>query len=571
MLKNMKIITKIIVFSVTMLIFIAFVGSVGFYFNNKANRQMTSMYKDRLRPIEWLNDATMKAKMDEANMLYMFLYPNNTNEITKRLDEIAANAKLTDVDIENYKKTKLGPVEVKTLSKLKNDLATYRNMSEYVIQLIKSSQATQAMIAYENSRPILESIQENLRALADYSSKAADQINTQNGKDFMKSEIILIASILASIILGLFLAATITAGIIKPIKLLHHELDSLAGKGGDLTQKINISSRDEIGGFADVVNKFLSNLREIISGVVNEAKNVDASVDIVSKNMQNLYDSMQGVSATTEEMSSSMEQTAASTQEMNATSEDISNSVKVMSVKAQEGLAAAGEIKKRAGELKRSALQSQKTANDIYISTQEKLKYAIEQSKEVEHINELSSAIMAITEQTNLLALNAAIEAARAGEAGKGFAVVADEIRKLADVSKKTAGQIQDITKIVVESVGNLSESSDMVLQFIEKQVIKDYEMLVKSGEQYSDDAATVNSLVTDFSATSQELLASMNSMSESIGNIACINNENVNGISSIATNVVEVNDMASNVNGKVSESKHSVNLLLQFVGKFTV
>jgi methyl-accepting chemotaxis protein len=571
MLKNVKIFTKIIIFSVTLLVFIAFVGAVGYYFNNKSNKQMTSMYKDRLQPVKWLNDVIIKSKADEANMLYIFLYPNNHNEIVKRLDEITANTKVTNAEMANYKKTKLDPFEVKTLKILDKDMATYKDMIDYVIQLVKAAQSTDAIIAYENCRPILQSIQDTLKALADNSAKAADKINTQNGRDFKQSNIILISSVLAAILLGLFLSLAITAGITKPIKLLHHELDTLAGKGGDLTQKININRRDEIGDLAEVVNKFLGNLREIITGVVNEAKNVDASVDVVTQNMQMLYDNMQGVSATTEEMSASMEQTAASTQEMNATSEEISLAVKAMAMKAQDGSAAASEIKKRADELKMSALKSQKTANDIYVSTQEKVKHAIVQSKEVEHINELSSAIMAITEQTNLLSLNAAIEAARAGEAGKGFAVVAEEIRKLADVSKKTAGKIQDITKTVIESVGNLSGSSDMVLQFIENQVIKDYQMLVKSGEQYSEDAAMVMNLVTDFSATSEEVLTSINSMAEAIGDISSTNNENVNGISTIASSAVEMNDMASNVNGKVGESKHSVNLLLKFVGKFTV
>jgi methyl-accepting chemotaxis protein len=320
-----------------------------------------------------------------------------------------------------------------------------------------------------------------------------------------------------------------------------------------------------------VVNNFLSNLREIIYGVVSEAKNVDESFDMVSQNMQKLYSNMQGVSTTTTEMSASMEQTAASTQEMGASTGEISHAVEEMSVKAQDGSVTASEIKKRAEELKKSALKSQKTANDIYINAQDKLKHAIEQSNEVEQINELSSAIMAITEQTNLLALNAAIEAARAGEAGKGFAVVADEIRKLADQSKKTAVKIQDITKTVVESVGNLSGSSDMVLQFIEKQVIKDYQMLVDSAEQYSNDAEMVNNLVFDFNTTSEELLASMHNMTQAINEIASTNNENVAGISSIATSAVDMNDMAANTSGKVNESKQSVDQLLKYVGKFKI
>lgn len=387
----------------------------------------------------------------------------------------------------------------------------------------------------------------------------------------IKLTILGIMVLVLSLALMIAISMIMLTSVLGSISILKVKLDELSKAGGDLTAKIDIKTKNEIGDLANVVNKLLSNLREIIAAVVDEAKNVEASVGVVSNNMKDLYDNMHEISATTEEMSASMEQTAASTEEMNATAEEISHAVEAIALKAQQGSMAATEIKKRADNLKMSAKQSQENANEIYETAQERLKNAIAQSKEVEQINTLSNAIMSITEQTNLLALNAAIEAARAGEAGKGFAVVADEIRKLADESKKTAGEIQDITKTVIESFGNLSGSSDLVLQFIEKQVIKDYEMLVKSGEQYSDDAAAINNLVTNFSATSEELLASIHSMTEAIGEIASTNNDNVNGITSIAASSSDMTGMASDVNGKAEDSKKSTAHLLNIVSKFTV
>lgn len=96
-----------------------------------------------------------------------------------------------------------------------------------------------------------------------------------------------------------------------------------------------------------------------------------------------------------------------------------------------------------------------------------KLSKAIEDTKFVDEINKLLETILDITDQTNLLALNAAIEAARAGEAGKGFAVVAEEVRKLAEESSNTAGQIQKITETVVSSVKELANNSQQLLDFM--------------------------------------------------------------------------------------------------------
>ncbi len=139
----------------------------------------------------------------------------------------------------------------------------------------------------------------------------------------------------------------------------------------------------------------------------------------------------------------------------------------------------------------------------------------------VEHIGVLSDSIMNITSQTNLLSLNAAIEAARAGEAGKGFSVVAGEIRKLAEQSKDTIIQIQLVTSEVIEAVRELSDSSSDLLNFVSNQVTEDYEEFMNVGNRYSEDSDYVDSIMTDFSATTEELLSSIQSMTQVISEVA--------------------------------------------------
>jgi hypothetical protein len=133
----------------------------------------------------------------------------------------------------------------------------------------------------------------------------------------------------------------------------------------------------------------------------------------------------------------------------------LDNGERAISTKASE----AADINKRTNTTKDMVQASQKKANEIFIKTKTQLEKAIEESKVVEQIDVLTGSIMQITSQTNLLALNAAIEAARVGDVGKGFSVVAEEIRKLAEQSKDTVIEIQNISTKVTESVQNLTES----------------------------------------------------------------------------------------------------------------
>lgn len=129
----------------------------------------------------------------------------------------------------------------------------------------------------------------------------------------------------------------------------------------------------------------------------------------------------------------------------------------------------------------------------------ETLKAAIEESKSVDRVNELTEEILSVSSQTNLLALNASIEAARAGEAGKGFAVVADEIRKLADSTRETANNIQSINALVTQAVNKLANNSNAIVEYIDGTIMPDYDRFVENGVQYRDDAAYVNTTMDHF------------------------------------------------------------------------
>jgi len=262
-----------------------------------------------------------------------------------------------------------------------------------------------------------------------------------------------------------------------------------------------------------------------------------------------------------------MQQTAASVEEINASTENIENEVVTMASKAQEGVSASNQISVRATELKKNALDSQQIAKQIIESVEKNLKETIIKSKEVEKIHTLTHTIIEISAQTNLLALNAAIEAARAGEAGRGFSVVADEIKKLAEETRKTANEIQNISNVVVTSVEDLAGDAEKILEFISKQVIGDYQMLVNTSEQYNDDADLMNRLMSDFSLTADQLKTLIQGIMLAMNEVSITVNDGAGGThlisektSVLVNNLIEIqqkmksnSDIVENLNESVS------------------
>ena len=271
-----------------------------------------------------------------------------------------------------------------------------------------------------------------------------------------------------------------------------------------------------------------------------------------------------------------MEQLAASMEEVSATViniteniESIRKDITVMADKTGEGLERVDSIRQKAEGMKADATASQVSAADMMAHISGELSTAIEQSKQVEEINKLTDEILSISSQTNLLALNASIEAARAGEAGKGFAVVADEIRKLADESRNTANGIQNISKMVTESVENLAGNAGKMLDFVNQDVLNDYKGMVESGETYNEDAVQMNEMMQDLQSVAENLRRAANEISEAADGVSNAVNQSAAGVSNAAEYTSELAGHMTGINESVEKNVNIAESLKNEVAGF--
>ena len=458
------------------------------------------------------------------------------------------------LNMENYiEDSKTDPAFLDLASVLETMIAGGTGYGEYVYNGVEKA------CGYSN----IENTNWSL-ALTAESSEVLASVNS------MRTTIILVSVVL--VILGAIVAVIFADLIAKPIVKISSHLGIIAK--GDFTHDVDpkvLILKDEIGSLGKSLETMQSSIKAIIFSIIEESDHVSDLSNMEADQMQTLEKQVREVSLATESLSAGIEETAASTEEMTATSEEIDAAADMIAKKASEGLVTATEISARANTLKENAKISKQVANDLYRSTETSLLKAIEDAKAVNEINNLSEAILEITNQTNLLALNASIEAARAGEAGKGFAVVASEIGNLAAGSKNTVNKIQDVTKVVLSSMQNLTQGAQQILDFVNTKVLKDYDTLVETGEQYNQDAITVDGIVSDLSSTSQELAASIQNMMVAINEVAMASTDGAQSATEIASRVNEITKEAKDVLTGTEKTKESASKMVEIVSTIKI
>lgn len=430
-----------------------------------------------------------------------------------------------------------------------NFMSLYNQYITYFNQVLEHSnsnnddQAT-AMVNREITN-ISSQLEVSIAHMTQANNSGMEQAKEEQARIYNASKSTTIAIMIVAVIGVVLAVIATTAEIAKPIERMKNELneivDGIKNNAGDLTKRVTTVGRDEIGQLGRGVNVFIDTLQEIMKQIKDSTDSLNNIVGNVISKVGTANDDSNNISAVMEELSASMEEVASTITNIETNTTDVDSDIVELDSSSQELLDYAVDMHKRAEELEHKAVANKQSTSDVVNEIIGKLQSAIEGSRSVERVNELTDEILNISSQTNLLALNASIEAARAGDAGRGFAVVASEISKLAESSKTAANNIQTINNMVVEAVKELTGSADQIVSYINDNILPDYDGFVNSGKQYNEDAVHVNVTVNSFNEMSSKIRKLMTEITDSIRGISTAIDESANGVSSAALNTGDV------------------------------
>lgn len=376
-----------------------------------------------------------------------------------------------------------------------------------------------------------------------------------------------LGAILFSLVVGLVISFLIA----KPITALTKVIDKTARFDFTPTQNSRLLRRykDEIGQMANKVHEMRKSLREMVGEIKGAETTLLSSVENLDHIMADNNSRSQDNSAATQEMAAGIDMAAKNTKHIADNMENAKQNAENIHVLTEDGREKSDQILGRAEEIRRTSESSSSQAVRMYEEIKEKSDKAIEQSKAAAKINELTDAIKSISSQTSLLALNANIEAARAGEAGRGFAVVATEIGSLATQTSQAVDNINDIVGAVNAAVRSMTECMNTMIQFLETQVISDYDAFRRSGEQYHEDAVAYMDLMNRIKNAIEELDSYIASVATSVEDINTTMDQSTEGINVIAEKSSKVVESTMEGYERLNESKQSVKALEAITSKF--
>lgn len=508
--------------------------------------------------------------MDEINLAFA-----NTQKLTlalcaepsKDLYEYVAS-QLTEYqsNVDSYEKELLAMDHYFTADDIQLMNETFDLLTEAqgtTVELMQTAMAGDSAAAVAKANSVMtewsDTIAVNMDTLISRNDELVKQ-NIQEQKDLYNQNMILSLILLAiSFVAFVMVVVVIIKTVVKPLRKQTSELteiiDEIKGGHGDLTKRVTVKSMDEIGQSSIGINHFIETLQNIMSNIISNSNVLDGVVGNVASSVAASSDNANDISAIMEELSATMEEVSATTNSVSENTTAAEGKVQKMADQTKVMSQYAQDMKKRATELEHTATENMNNTNEMIGEITTEMNQALENSKSVEKVAQLTADILNISSQTNLLALNASIEAARAGEAGKGFAVVADEIRQLADSSRETANNIQTINEQVIEAVQGLVVSSEKIVGYINENILPDYRAFVQGGQQYNDDATHIDNTMAEYAGEAQDILATMMEMTEAIEGISRAIEESANGVTDAATNIDSLVQSMSTVNGQMEEN----------------
>ncbi|SNB46532.1 methyl-accepting chemotaxis protein [Geobacter sp. DSM 9736] len=481
---DLKIGSKLLVSFFLMALISAAIGAVGMVKIDTIEKADTAMYELNTKPMSPILDAAVAFQRIRVNYRDLAL-SESAEENARYAATIKELRGKIDAALPEIEKSLVSEETKKIFAQLKESLVKFQPELEKVVALASANRSSEA-VAHMRSQAMTgaaRAVDEDIQKLADLKIELASKKSDENTATAKAAKAMMVAFLAFGVILSALLGVVISRMISLPLKRGVAFAEAVAK--GDLTQRIEIDRKDEVGQLAAALNGMVEQLKEIVTDVKGAADNVASG--------------SQELSSGAEEMSQGATEQAASAEEASSSMEQMTSNIK--------------QNADNAHETEKIAVKSAEDAK--------KGGTAVEQT--VHAMKEIAGKISIIEEiarQTNLLALNAAIEAARAGEHGKGFAVVASEVRKLAERSQKAAAEISDLSANSVEVAETAGELLAKMVPDIQKTAELVQEISAASREQDSG-ADQINKAIQQLDQVIQQNSAAAEEMASTAEELA--------------------------------------------------
>lgn len=379
----------------------------------------------------------------------------------------------------------------------------------------------------------------------------------------------LIISLAILITLSVIIAVRISSKLTKPLTQIKELAERLARY--DFSEYVNIASKNEFGQTAIALNKAQDNVKKLIRNINGQTIELTASAEELSAVAQEVTNKVSKINKSTKNIASSMSESMESAKQVNESMKEISESISELSKKSVDGSEISISFKEKSLKLKNDTDEALANTKNIYEDREKMIMGAIKDGAVVKEVSKMVEAISSIAEETNLLALNAAIEAARAGEHGKGFAVVSEEVRKLAEQSAVSAASIQSTVLKVQGAFKKLSDNSNEVLNFINKDVTKQFNEFIVSGQYYHDNAKEISKISEDIAAMSEQLNAVAQEINAMVDAMAANSEKATQDSSKILEGITEATENMTEISVTVHNQAKLVQNLNQLIEEFKI
>ena len=517
-LRNLSIKTKLLISFIIIAALIAVTGFFGKFGMGSIEKGANNIYSNNLQSIDNLH-LIKESLLDELSIVQGTIIDNDaekTKEAVQIIDDDQASIKKY---IEEYKKTDMTEDSKKTFNDFISLLEKYNNTRKSVTDSLSNGNYSEAIKNRENMFIDRDNMFKKLNELIEANQSSAKESNESNAENYKMTvnimHAILVVGIVLAVVIGLILSLYIS-NTVKKVLVFSEALGD-----GDLTYSLESKSNDELGKLVLGLNHAKEKMKVVVQNILIQAQGVTASSEELSATLEEMSSNFKNIDNNTNGIVNNIHGINTITEELSSTMEEVNSGITQLASNSTESSQQSVEIKERATIIKENGFNSKLAADELYKDKQHNILKAIEQGKIVNEIGSIAQSIATIAEQTNLLALNANIEAARAGENGKGFAVVANEVKVLAEQSSDYVKNIQNVVSNVQAAFDNLSSNSKDILNYIDNNVKKDYDLLIDTGEKYENDALFISDLSQNIASMSEELNASTEEISAVVHTIA--------------------------------------------------